>query len=221
MNFFLVVAFTLASNSAWGQCAPSESPEVSYKGGTLSVTFCASDHASACSNGCFVGLTARHPASGLHQAPAKEVSSAQLQSPLTISTAVGSGYHGFVVALWYEKGDCNEKWCAEQGYVLAGDENSWGSAQPIWSYPESSFNGSFFTFTDLKPSTIMVMDAGAGAAAVAKALEVLGGSYDYNAPKHVKNGGKAVRMRDEVEVLFRCSWDRGRAWRIARELKDT
>ena len=64
------------------------------------------------------------------------------------------------------------------------------------------------------------MDAGAGAATVEQALAVLSEpTWLYGDPE-TKNGGKAVRMRDEVEVLYRCSWDRGRAWGIARALKD-
>lgn len=208
---FAVLALALGATSGRAETCSPGAPTVKYNGKTFTVTFCASGAASECSSKpCYAGATLRRAKDAFqYDLPAKEVDAEALRAPVTLAAKPGTGFVEYVVGVWPEKQKCSgskRHGCKEYGYVLAGGE-------PHWSFPDDAYWGPKSSFTKIKPSRVQVLDAGGGEDLVARARTALTGWT-------LTDGGKAIRQRDFVVVLYRAKWGRGEAWTIAKKLRD-
>jgi hypothetical protein len=210
MGLALLTVLSMAISSAHAACDADEKPSVRFSDGEISVTFCASEAINECDQDCFVGLTARRAKDAFHfDLPVMEVTEKQLASPITISGNVGKDAVQYVVGVWLEKSTCTtgRHGCEAYGYRVN---------EPVWSFPEDAYNWHHLhDFAEIYPSRIQLLDAGGGAPLKKKVKAALEGHQT-----DIIDGGKADTTQNEIQVLYRARWDRGRAWSLALTLKE-
>lgn len=188
-----------------GGCTPG-APEVTYKGGVVTATYCPNVEADA---ELYAGATVIKEDGTRHDLKFVTVPLDQRGAPVTLTEDVGPGYEGWATVVWSQKEDCRPNGdlpgdgdgCALYGVWLDG---------PVWS-PEGWDGWDVLPFTEFKPVRVQLVDAGGGAAGVAAAKALVG-----DLP--VVDGGTANTQRDFVEIMYRRPRYRSEADALASKL---
>jgi hypothetical protein len=190
-------------------------PKATYDGKTISVTFCFSDVGLAKGKPkLYAGLTVQRASDGFQfDLPAKEISAADLDGPITIAGKVGPGFTRYWYALWDQKNQCSKgrHGCRTYGYELDSSESSMGELAAL-----------SYSYNSLIENKITLLDSGGGEALVDKANVVLTAAireFSYTDIAKIEIGGVAKTKRDFVEVLYKNKWDRAYGLRIAKVLE--
>jgi hypothetical protein len=209
------MVLALGTTAAFADCKEA-APTVSYVGGkfTATVTVCLESCTVAT---CYLGATLQAARDGsTFDLPAKEFKVGKGSAQVSLSEKVGAGFTAYAVAVWSTKTPCDRakgsrQGCIDYGYYLGGENDD----APLWGWPVGGWGwGQDEKFAPIGPVRVQVLDAGGGAALVGKARAAL-----EAVAKPVVDGGKAVKPRFQVEVMYRNAGDRQAAWAIVETLK--
>lgn len=188
-----------------GGCTPG-APEVTYKGGLFTATYCPNVTADG---EVYAGATVIKEDGTRHDLKFVTIPLDQRGIPVTITEYVGAGYEGWSTVVWKAAQTCTPAQTnsdESDGCKLYGKQ-LWGV---LWSTPAWD-EWDDMPFEEWKPVRVQLVDAGGGPEGLA-AVKAAAGKLP------VVDGGTANTPRDYIDVMYRRPRFRGQADDLASKL---
>ena len=223
-----IITSTSYSSDDYDVDVASNDPEIKYKNGIFTVTFYVNMMDDKCKgkNCEYVGVTLKRASDAFHfDFPAKAITPGETKKPITFSYKVGPGFVEYRLAHYKNKYKCKKNkysrhGCKKYGYVLGSCKKTdmYCDEHSIWSHPGMDFK--FVNFASINKGKILLVDGGAGKNILTKSLLILEKDIDKSWKMSVEiQKTKDKKDRYNIEILYRAKWDRGRAWNIAKILR--